>query len=134
MKSVVLFFSIVICFSFGAKAQDMFKKAAASNSSGDTEIKNLTSSIMEKLVPALGLSDTQKHETAKAINGFLRQKSRFLPIKEMDPVGYASNQDNLFDSLKSKLEKILQDQQMQKFLGLKPKTEESTDVLSNLFY
>ena len=52
----------------------------------------------------------------------------------MDPVGYASNQDNLFDSLKSKLEKILQDQQMQKFLGLKPKTEESTDVLSNLFY
>ena len=116
MKKLVLFFSIATCLSFSVQAQNMFKKAAGSTTSNGSDVKNLTGSIMDKLVPEPGLSDKQNPDATKAISSFLRDKSRFLPVKEMGPTGYTANQDDLFSSLKSKLEQIFLEQQMQNSL------------------
>ena len=55
-------------------------------------------------------------------------------LKSAGSTAYASKFSSIFGGLKSKLGGILTATQMTKFMGMKPKTNDVTNVMSNLFY
>lgn len=107
-------------------------KSAASAAGFD--VSKLTSSIMGKLTPSLSLTDAQKPKVTDAVSSYLTQKSSILPLQSSDPSAYTQKQGSLFSTLKTKLTGILLQNQMNKFLGMKPATNSASNVLSQLFF
>jgi hypothetical protein len=134
MKKFVLFCTLFACLSLTMQAQDILKKATGAASAAGFDVKSLTSGIMSKLTPKLGITSTQKPGVTSAISSFLGDKAKILPLQQSDPASYSTQQGGLFNTLKSKLTSVLLAGQVKKFLGLKPKTNDSSNILSNLFY
>ncbi|MBS1597036.1 MAG: hypothetical protein JST75_02340 [Bacteroidetes bacterium] len=134
MKKLFLLLMLVAFISLGTQAQDALKQATSAATSAGFDVKSLTSSIMNKLGPSLKLTGDQKPGVMSAVSGFLGEKAKILPLQQSDPTSYATKQGGLFNSLKSKLGGILTAVQLTKFMGLKPKTNDATNVLSNLFF
>jgi hypothetical protein len=98
------------------------------------DVSKLTSSIMGKLTPALALTAVQKPSVTDAVAGYLKGKSKIVGLQTSDAAAYTAKQGSLFSTLKSKLAGILLKDQMEKFIGLKPKTNNPLNSLSQLFY
>lgn len=98
------------------------------------DVGKLTSSIMAKLVPSLNLTGEQKPKVTDAVSSYLGEKAGIISEQTSKPADYAKKQSGFFSTLKSKLSGILLKDQMNKFLGLKPATNDPTNVLSQLFY
>ena len=131
MKKII-FFMLLSCFTFSsiyAQIPDVTKSIPKS-----FDVKGITSSIMKVLGPSLSLSDKQSPGVTDIISKFLGDKSKILPLQASDPKSYNSKFGSLFSGLKTKLGGILLADQMKKFMGLKPKTNDPSNVLSNLFY
>ncbi|SHL59067.1 hypothetical protein SAMN05444266_10494 [Chitinophaga jiangningensis] len=111
---------------------DQAKKAAGTTQTGNTG--NLTSSIMGMLTPSLGLSNAQQPQVQNLITGFLQKKAGIMPLQQTNPADYTSKFNGLQGGLFSKLKGILSAAQYTKFLGLKPKTNDATNALSQLFF
>ena len=132
MKKIIF----LALFSFGmasltqAQLGGLANKAAAAG----FDVKKLTQSIMGKLIPGLSLTDAQQPKVTEAVSGFLGEKSGIVPLQTSNPAEYQKKQTGLFNTLKSKLAGILLKDQMNKFLGMKPATNNPADVLSQLFY
>ncbi len=133
MKKLILLLTI-LSFGYAAQSQDLLKKASSAATAGGFDVKSLTSGIVGKLGPSLALTSVQKPGVSSAVSGFLTNKANILPLKQSDPASYATKQAGLFGGLKSKLGTVLTAAQMTKFLGMKPKTNDAGNVLSNLFY
>jgi len=116
------------------QAQDAIKHTTSTASTAGFNVKSLTTSIMNKLVPALTITDDQKPGVTDAISGFLVQKSKILPLKQSDPPTYSKKQSSLFNTLKSKLGSVLSGNQFTKFLAMKPKKSDTSNALWNLFF
>lgn len=95
---------------------------------------NGAQAILGKLGPALGLSETQKPSVLSAVTGFLKDKTGILGLAKTDKAAYASKFSGLQGGLFKKLKSILTVAQYTKFLGLKPKTNDATNALSQLFF
>ena len=134
MKKLFLFAVLASFIFFNTQAQDALKQATSAATAGGFDVKSLTNSIMGKLGPALGLTGTEKPGVTSAVSSFLGEKAKILPLQQTDAASYATKQTGLFNTLKSKLGGILTSGQLTKFLGLKPKTNDASNVLSNLFY
>ena len=134
MKKTILFAALMLVGFTQAQSQDLLKKTSSAATGGGFDVKNLTSGILGKLKPGLGLTDTQTPRVSNAVSGFLSKKASILPLQQSNPSGYAAKQSGLFSGLKSKLSGVLTAAQMTKFLGMKPKTNVASNVLSNLFY
>jgi len=89
---------------------------------------------MGKLGPALALTAVQKPNVTDAVTSYLKDKSKIVGLQSSDPSGYTQKQQSLFGKLKDKLAGILLKDQMEKFIGLKPKTNNPLNALSQLFY
>jgi hypothetical protein len=132
MKKIIF----LALFSFGmvsltqAQLGGLASKAAAAG----FDVNKLTKSIMGKLIPGLNLTGEQQPKVTDAVSGFLGEKSGILPLQTSNPAEYQKKQTGLFNSLKSKLTGILLKDQMTKFLGMKPATNNPADALSQLFY
>lgn len=98
------------------------------------DVKSMANSILGKLTPALGLSAVQKPGVLNAVTGFLTDKSGIMGLAKTDKAAYASKFAGLQNGLLGKLKTILSVAQYTKFLGLKPKTNDVTNVLSQLFF
>jgi len=136
MKSVLLVFSCV-CFLGTATTQaqsilDQAKKTAGSVQSFDAG--GIAGSILGKLTPALALTGAQQPKVQDLITGFLKKKAGILPLQQSNPNGYTSQFGGLKNGLFSKLKTLLTLSQYTKLLGLKPKTNDAANVLSQLFY
>ena len=103
-------------------------------SKAQPDVTNIVGQIIEKLTPALNLTGDQKPQVGDAITEFLAKKAEILPLQKADPAGYASRFNQLIGGLISSLKTILVAKQMTSFLGMKPKTNNPSDVLSHLFY
>lgn len=134
MKKLFILILVSTSFAFAAWAQDGLKQATNATSTAGFNIKNLTTSILNKLVPALKITDDQKPGVTDAISGFLVEKSEILPLKQSDVASYTSKQNSLFSTLKSKLGSVLTGNQFTKFLGMKPKKNDTKNALWNLFF
>ncbi len=136
MKKAIFLF----VFSFGtivftqAQLGSIADKAKATAAAAGFDVNKLTNSIMGKLVPGLNLSSAQQPQVTDAVSGFLGQKSSIVPLQSSNPAEYTKKQSGLFNSLKTKLGGILVKDQMSKFLGMKPATNNPADALSQLFY
>ncbi|MGN7818619.1 hypothetical protein ACTJJB_00745 [Chitinophaga sp. 22536] len=138
MKKVFLSL-LCVCFFTAASVQaqsilDQAKKTAGSVQNPLANYSGVASSILSKLTPALGLTEVQKPKVTDLVTGFLKQKAGILPLQQSNPASYASKFAGLQGGLFSKLKLLLTAAQYTKFLGLKPKTNDATNVLSQLFF
>lgn len=127
---------VAILFAINAQAQigGMLDKAKAVAGAAGIDANKLTTGIMSKLTPSLGLTAEQTPKVTNAINTFLAAKAQIMPLLQSNKADYAQKQSTLFSNLKTKLTGILLQNQMNKFLGLKPATNTPTNILSQLFY
>jgi hypothetical protein len=108
--------------------------AGAAKAAQGFDVKSIANSIMGNLTPALGLSAVQKPSVQTAVTGFLKDKSGILGLAKTDKAAYATKFSGLQNGLFGKLKSILSVAQYTKFLGLKPKTNDATNALSQLFF
>ena len=102
--------------------------------SGSMDVKSLALQIMEKLTPALSLTAEQKPNVNETIIGFLSKKAEIIHLQKSDPAGYTSKFNLLSGDLINKLKDVVSAKQMGNFLGLRPKVNTPSDVLSQLFF
>lgn len=102
--------------------------------SGGMDVKILAPQIMEKLTPALALTLDQKPNVNEAVTDFLSKKAKILPLQKTDPAGYTSKFNLLNGDLINKLKDVVSAKQMGTFLGLRPKVNTPSSILSELFF
>lgn len=136
MKKGLLVFAIAALTASNANAQlgNVLDKAKAATSAVGFDVNSLATSIMGKLSPELSLTAAQKPKVAAAVTDYLTQKAQFITKQKTNPAEYTQRQSGIFQGLKSKLTGILLKNQMNKFLGLKPATNDPANLLSQLFF
>jgi hypothetical protein len=92
--------------------------------------KNIATELGTKLL----LNQIQGTKVGQLISTFLMAKSSFLPLLKTDPTGFASKLSGAQGDLMGGLKTVLSAQQMTNFMGMKPATNDATNVLSSLFY
>ncbi|RAJ82203.1 hypothetical protein CLV59_104428 [Chitinophaga dinghuensis] len=137
MKKVCFLFVGTCFLSFGSlQAQNVLgaaqKAAAATTTLGNSG--GIANNIMGSLTPTLGLNNTQQPKVLDMVSGFLKKKSEITPLQQTNPTAYTSKFSGLQGGLFSKLKGVLTAAQYAKFLGLKPKASDATNVLSQLFF
>ncbi len=90
--------------------------------------------IVIQLTPALGLTKDQVSKMTSVVLSFLQSKSQILPLLQKDKSAYDKKFDVISGNLKTKLNGILLQSQMNTFLSLKPSTNTPNNILSHLFY
>lgn len=131
---ILLTMMVFVLNSSNAQLGNVLDKAKSVASTAGFDVNALTSGIMGKLSPALVLTAAQKPKVTSAITEYLSQKAQFIAKQKTNPAEYTQRQMGIFQGLKSKLAGILVKNQMNKFLGLKPATNDPTNVLSQLFF
>ena len=136
MKKELLVFAIAALTASNANAQlgNVLDKAKAATSAVGFDVNSLATSIMGKLSPELALTAAQKPKVTAAVTDYLTQKAQFVTKQKTNPAEYTQRQSGIFQGLKSKLTGILLKNQMNKFLGLKPATNDPANLLSQLFF
>ncbi|NSL87368.1 hypothetical protein ECE50_011035 [Chitinophaga sp. Mgbs1] len=136
MKRIVLSLLCVCFFAVTTtQAQSLLDKAQKAAAGTQSPLGNgIASSILGKLTPALGLTNAQQPKVLNLVTGFLKQKAGILPLQQANPAAYTSKFAGLQGGLFSKLKLLLTAAQYTKFLGLKPKTNDAGNVLSQLFF
>jgi hypothetical protein len=136
MKKGIILLAVLAIVSIETNAQlgNVLDKAKAATSAVGFDVNSLTSGIMGKLSPALVLTAAQKPKVTTAITEYLTQKAQIIAKQKTNPAEYTQRQMGIFQGLKSKLTGILLKNQMNKFLGLKPATNDPANLLSQLFF
>jgi len=134
MKAILL----LLCIAFSAVnvlySQSVVDQAKSAAGSAGFDVKSLTDGILGILKPKLALTDAQAPKVTSAVSTFLDAKSKILPLLTTNKTAYNQKQTSLFSKLKTALATTLLKNQLNKFMGLKPATNDATNVLSNLFY
>ncbi|WP_212003522.1 hypothetical protein [Chitinophaga sp. HK235] len=137
MKKVIFPLLCACYVSLTVNAQSLLdppKKTAAGLQNQLGNAGGLAGSILGKLTPALGLTAEQQPKVSNLLTSFIQRKAGILPLQQSNPAAYASKFGLLQSGLFSKLKLVLTAAQYTKFLGLKPKTNDATNVLSQLFF
>lgn len=138
MKRIVLTFLGVFFLGVAAtQAQSILDQAKKTAGSAQNPLANsggIASSILGQLTPALSLTDAQQPKMLDLVSGFLKKKSTIMPLQQSNPSAYTSQFSGLKNGLFSKFKTLLTLSQYTKLLGLKPKTNDASNVLSQLFY
>jgi hypothetical protein len=90
--------------------------------------------IMSKLNTALTLTDVQKAKLPEVITAFINQRALILPLAGSNPKTYDTKLNSMHNGFYRKLKSILTADQYAGFLQLKPVDNDTTNVLSQLFY
>lgn len=120
--------------SFAQNPLEKAKGAVQTAQSKTLDVGNTANAILGKLGPALALTETQKPNVLNAVTGFLKDKSVIVGLLGTNKAAYASKFSALQGGLFGKLKTLLTVAQYTKFLGLKPKTNDVTNALSQLFF
>ncbi|HEY9260502.1 hypothetical protein [Chitinophaga sp.] len=113
---------------------DQAKKTAGGVQGSSFDAGGIANSILGKLTPALSLTDAQQPKVQSVLTDFMKKKSTIMPLQQTNPTDYTSKFGALQKGGFSKLKTLMTLSQYTKFLGLKPKTNDATNVLSQLFY
>lgn len=131
MKKYFFIVALFLATSIVTNAQTPSVKMPVSV--GGFDVKGIASSVMTKLAP-LALSGTQKNSVLSTVTSFLTQKSGIVGLATSAPAEYAKKFAPMNTDLLGKMKDILTAAQYTKFLGLKPKTNDPTNALSQLFF
>lgn len=123
------FSALILCiFAFIAPTQQSFAQAPMQNIEGNVN------AIVSKLNTALTLTDVQKTKLSESITAFLNQRSLILPLAGSNPKTYDTKLNSMHNGFYRKLKSILTADQYTKFQTLKPADNDTTNVLSQLYY
>ena len=132
---MIILCALGLCLQSAATyAQNAMKTVSNTASTGGFDVNSLTKSITAKMTSTLGLSAAQQTSTTNAVSDFLLKKSSIVGMDKSNPSAYNAKFPAIFETLKSNLGTALTAAQMSKFLGMKPKTNDAKNVMSNLFY
>ncbi|MGC3978186.1 MAG: hypothetical protein QM751_08175 [Paludibacteraceae bacterium] len=140
MKKSILVFSLFLGITLVANAQittklqNTVKTATTAATASGVDITALKTSIISKLTSKLNLSAEQQTTVGTLVTNYLTQKASIASLATTDKVAYTTKLTTLTSSLKSKLKNALSASQYTKYLSLKPATNTTTNVLSQLFY
>ncbi len=132
--TLIILAGLMISKSSHAQVGDLLNKAKSVATAQGFDVSSLASSIMGKLSPGLKLTAAQKPGVTDAVTNYLTSKSQIINLQQSAPASYTQKQSSLFATLKSKLAGILLKSQLQKFMGMKPKTNNPLDSISQLFF
>ncbi len=128
MKKLLFFVGIIFLGAFTAHAQ------IGSGQAPLRDVSGMSASILGKLTSTLSLSDTQQQKISPVVTNYLTQKFAAAPLQVENPTGYTKKIASLQHGLNTKFKTILTATQYAQFLGLKPPSNDVTNVLSQLFY
>ncbi|WP_436484972.1 hypothetical protein [Chitinophaga sp. ARDCPP14] len=97
-------------------------------------VEGTASSIVSKLDKSLILTETQKPKLLNIVTNYLRQKVNIQPLQQSNLKAYTTKMNSMQNGLHAKLKPLLTLTQYTEFLGLKPKSFDDTNVLSQLYY
>ena len=124
MKNIAL----ILCFFMIITAQRSLAQAPMQNIEGNVN------AILSKLNAALTLTDVQKTKLPDVITAFLNQRTLILPLANSNAKTYDTKLKSLHNGFYRKLKTILTAEQYARFLELKPTDNDTTNVLSQLYY
>ena len=124
MKNIAL----ILCFFMIITAQRSLAQAPMQNIEGNVN------AILSKLNTALTLTDVQKTKLPDVITAFLNQRALILPLANSNAKTYDTKLKSLHNGFYRKLKTILTAEQYARFLELKPTDNDTTNVLSQLYY
>lgn len=110
------------------------KKVTTAASTTGFDVNTLKSQIMTQLTPKLALNTEQKANVLTLVTNFLDQKAGIITLAKSNNNKYIAELAKLTEKLNTGLKTALTAQQFSKFLSLKPKTNDPTNILSQLFY
>ena len=134
MKKIFFFLTLSFLIINAANSQSVLDQAKSAAGTAGFDVKSLTDGVLAVLKPKLSLTDTQVPKVTSAVTTFMNAKSKILPLLQTNKTAYKQKQTSLFSKLKSTLVTTLVKDQVSKFMGLKPATNDASNVLSNLFY
>lgn len=97
-------------------------------------VDGTASSIVSKLDKSLSLTAVQKPRLLNIVTGYLKQKIAIQPLQQSNLKAYTTKMNSMQNGLQSKLKPLLTLTQYTEYLGLKPKSYDETNVLSQLYY
>lgn len=97
-------------------------------------VEGTASSIVSKLNKSLVLTEVQKPKLLNIVTNYLRQKVNIQPLQQSNLKAYTTKMNSMQNGLHAKLKPLLTLTQYTEFLGLKPKSFDDTNVLSQLYY
>jgi hypothetical protein len=134
MKKYLMLVMLATGITSYAVSQDALAKVKTQAAAAGFDVKSIASSIMGKLGPSLVLSAIQKPKVLDAVTGFLNQKSGILHLMTSDKAQYVAKLAGLNTDFMGKMKGILTATQYTQLLGLKPKTADASNPLSQLFF
>lgn len=133
MKKILVILIMALSINHASAQLDLNKaKQAASNVGLD--VNALTKNIMGILTSKLKLGDTQTSKVTDVVSKFLTNKSGFASLMQSKPAEYKTKLDGEQKTLFGGLKGILKPEQFTQFMNLKPKTNDATNALSQLFF
>lgn len=94
----------------------------------------LTTSITNRVAPPLGLTTDQKKSFNTALFNFFGEKNNLVKLKWSNPTSYQQQLNTLIQKLSGQLGTFLSDDQVNKFVAMKPPTAQTRDPLILVFY
>ncbi|MBA4198815.1 MAG: hypothetical protein C0459_14800 [Chitinophaga sp.] len=135
MKKIITLLAFICCTTVAnAQLGGILDKAKTAAGAAGFDVNKLSSSIVSTLTSKLKLSSAQIPKVTSAVTTFMQAKSQILPLLKTNKTEYTQKQTGLFSNLKTSLVTTLAKDQMNKFLGLKPATNDPANALSSLFY
>ncbi|NLR64092.1 hypothetical protein HGH92_07225 [Chitinophaga varians] len=130
MKKVflLLMLAAVVCCTVNAAANFSLSQAPTMNVDGTAN------SIVSKLDKSLFLTDQQKPKLLTIVTSYLQQKINIQSLQQTNQKAYTTKLNSMQNGLHNRLKPLLTLTQYTEFMGLKPKTFDETNVLSQLYY
>ena len=133
MRKILVILIMVFSVNSAMAQLDLNKAKQAATSAG-LDVNALTKNIMGTLTSKLKLGDTQISKVSDFVGKFLTNKSGFASLMQSKPTEYKTKLDGEQKTLFSGLKGILKPEQFTQFMNLKPKTNDATNALSQLFF
>lgn len=125
---ILLMLAAVVCCDVNAAANFILPQAPTMN------VEGTATSIVSKLDKSLLLTDKQKPKLLTIVTTYLQQKINIQPLQQTNQKAYTTKLNSMQNGLHNKLKPLLTLTQYTEFMGLKPKTFDETNVLSQLYY
>jgi hypothetical protein len=97
-------------------------------------VEGMASSIVSKLDKSLFLTSTQKPKVLTIVTNYLKQKVIVQPLQQSNLSAYNTKLNSMQHGLQTKLKPLLTLTQYTEYMGLRPKSYDETNVLSQLYY
>ncbi|MBC9930803.1 hypothetical protein [Chitinophaga qingshengii] len=123
-----LMLAVVVCCTVNATANFLSFQAPTMN------VEGTANSIVSKLDKSLFLTEQQKPKLLTIVTSYLQQKINIQSLQQNNQNAYKTKLNSMQNGLQHKLKPLLTLTQYTEFMGLKPKTFDETNVLSQLYY